>query len=230
MADPWRVHTLVFDLDDTLYPERDYALEGFAAVGAWLERKHRIAGFADRAALLFREGRRGRIFDETLAGLGQRPAPDFVATMVDVYRRHEPRIELCADAHEILDWAAGRFRLALITDGYLEVQRRKIEALKLERWMSEIICSDQWGRENWKPASRPYQELMRRTGGTAGGFLYVGDNPHKDFIGARAMGWRTVRVRRTGGEHVAYEAAPEEAAQAEVPSLSELKSLVVPWA
>jgi hypothetical protein len=29
----WRA--IVFDLDDTLYPERDYVLRGFRAVAAW---------------------------------------------------------------------------------------------------------------------------------------------------------------------------------------------------
>jgi len=28
---------LVFDLDDTLFPERDFVLSGFQAVGDWLE-------------------------------------------------------------------------------------------------------------------------------------------------------------------------------------------------
>ena len=28
---------IVFDLDDTLYPERDYVLSGFKAVASWAE-------------------------------------------------------------------------------------------------------------------------------------------------------------------------------------------------
>jgi FMN phosphatase YigB (HAD superfamily) len=29
----------------------------------------------------------------------------------------------------------------------------------------------------------------------------VGDNPAKDFIGARGLGWLTVRIRRDTGEY-----------------------------
>jgi len=37
---------LVFDLDDTLYPERQFALSGFAAAGSWAEAELGIAGLA----------------------------------------------------------------------------------------------------------------------------------------------------------------------------------------
>jgi len=63
--------------------------------------------------------------------------------------------------------------------------------------------------------------------GPARGFVYVADNPRKDFIGARQLGWRTVRVRRDGGEHHRYEASVAEAADVEIASLRELPRLIV---
>jgi putative hydrolase of the HAD superfamily len=53
--------------------------------------------------------------------------------------------------------------------------------------------------------------------------VYVGDNPHRDFAGARALGIRTVRVLT--GEHARAEAAAGDesdfvvAAAADVPAL-----------
>ena len=44
MSECWRVHTIVFDLDDTLYLERDFVLSGFAAVDLGLRNEQGIAG------------------------------------------------------------------------------------------------------------------------------------------------------------------------------------------
>ena len=63
---------------------------------------------------------------------------------------------------------------------------------------------------------------METFAGRPDGFVYVADNPRKDFIAPRALGWRTVRIRRRGGEHVAYGAAAAEAAEREVELLTEL--------
>jgi putative hydrolase of the HAD superfamily len=38
---------IVFDLDDTLYLERDFARSGFEAAGAWLYRQAGVPGLAE---------------------------------------------------------------------------------------------------------------------------------------------------------------------------------------
>jgi putative hydrolase of the HAD superfamily len=68
---------------------------------------------------------------------------------------------------------------------------------------------------------------MAHFGGEPSGFLYVGDNPKKDFLGAGKMGWRSIRIRRELGEQRAAEAAgPEGQPEAEIADLSELSGLV----
>lgn len=227
MTDPWVIHTLVFDLDDTLYPEGDYVLSGFAAAGRWLQ-KHRGAGrFAEAAAALFAAGRRGKIFDEALPMVGVDPKPELVRELLTVYRDHVPVLAPYEDAADILAWAGGGFRLGLITDGYAAVQARKIRALELESRISCRVITDEIGREFWKPSEEPYRRVMAQHSGPADGFVYVADNPRKDFIGAKALGWRTVRVRRLRGEHSAYEASSVEAAEIEMPDLGHLRTLLV---
>ena len=49
MSRRWPIHTLVFDLDDTLYLEREYALSGFRAVGDWLRQTRGLIDFEARA-------------------------------------------------------------------------------------------------------------------------------------------------------------------------------------
>lgn len=229
MGETWPLHTLVFDLDDTLYPERDYVLGGFAAVDEWLRRTRALAGFGGRCERLFAAGVRGRIFDEALAESGGPPGLT-VADLVEVYRAHVPRLRMPAESVELLEWARARFRLALVSDGYLEVQRRKVEALGLARWIQVIVLSDELGRACWKPSPRPFEEVARRLPGAAAGFAYVGDNPGKDFIGPRTIGWRTIRLRREGGEHAGVEAMAGAGADREISRLADLPRLVRPWA
>ena len=228
MTESCAVHTVVFDMDDTLFPEREYVLGGFKAVDAWLAARHGISGFHARAGQLFAAGRRGRIFDEALAELGRPEGAKWVPEMLAVYRGHQPAIALTEDTIEILEWTEQRFQLALISDGYLDVQRGKAGALGLSRWIPCQVFSDEWGREAWKPSERPFREVMARLIGEPAGYVYVADNPRKDFIAPRRLGWKTVRFRRTGGEHADYEAQPGEAADRDIASLRELKDILVP--
>lgn len=228
MTELWQIHTLVFDLDDTLYPEREYVLGGFQAVAAWLSGNLKVTDFAESARDLFERGGRGKIFDEALTLHGLQPKPELVTRLVDVYRAHEPKLCLFPDASEILEWAASRYQLALITDGYSAVQARKIRALGLEAIIPCRIITDELGREFWKPSPEPYRRVMAHYPGPAAGCVYVADNPRKDFIGAKQLGWRTVRIRRPGGEHAAYEASEVEAADAEITDLRLLKAMLTP--
>src|SRR5687767_769940 len=91
---------LVFDLDDTLYPECDYVRSGFAAVDRWLREHRGVTGFSEIANAHFRGGRRGNIFDLSLEELGLPRDPALVSRLVTVYREHKPSIRL----HEDAEW------------------------------------------------------------------------------------------------------------------------------
>ena len=213
---------MVFDLDDTLFAERDFVRGGFEAAGRWLEAERGVRGFAAEAMTLLDQGVRGTIFDRVLAGFGLAPDAAIIAGLLQAYRAHRPVLTLCPDAADCLTWAFGRFRLALVTDGYRDVQARKIAALGLEERIGCRILTDALGREFWKPSPAGFKCVMEAFPGRSDGFIYVADNPRKDFIAPRALGWRTVRIRRAGGEHAAYCAATAEAAEGEVELLTEL--------
>ncbi len=226
MSGRWPIHTLVFDLDDTLFAERDFVRGGFEAAGQWLEKERGVRGFTVAAMTLLDQGERGTIFDQVLAQFGLAPDAANITGLVQAYRAYRPVLTLCPDAADCLAWAAGRFRLALVTDGYRDVQERKIAALGLEHRISCRILTDALGREFWKPSPAGFKCVMETLPGRPDGFVYVADNPRKDFIAPRALGWRTVRIRRAGGEHAASCAAAAEVAEREVESLTELCSLL----
>lgn len=232
MPDRWRIHTVALDLDDTLYPEREYVLSGFAAVDTWLRDEHGFDGFNRHAQQLFDAGHRGRIFDEALSELGRTTTPELVTEMVAVYRAHTPTLELHRDAERFLTWCAEvKLRLAIVTDGYAGVQRSKLKALGMDSRIACCLVTDELGgRSFWKPHPEAFQRVMTTHPGPPSGYVYVGDNARKDFIAPRALGWRTVRVRRAGSEHAAYDATPDQAADADIVSLMEIVQLVEPAA
>jgi putative hydrolase of the HAD superfamily len=230
MNERWLVHTLVFDLDDTLYAERQFVHSGFAAVDAWLKSHYAVEGFYHAAETLHANGRRGRIFDEALEMLGFTATEKILPTMIDVYRAHRPTLHLFADADELLQWAASAgLRLALVTDGFAAVQRNKLHALDLHRRIECCVITDELGgRDFWKPSPEPFLRVMQLLPGDRAGFAYVADNPRKDFIAPRALGWSTIRIRRPVGEHVDYEATAAEDADKEILDLTELRALLLP--
>jgi putative hydrolase of the HAD superfamily len=229
MIESWPIHTVVLDLDDTLYPEREYVLSGFEAVDRWICATKRIQGFGARARHLFESGRRGKIFDEVLLEFGIEPHPDVIAEVVSVYREHVPALSLSSDAAEILPWLASNFNLALLTDGYAEVQRAKIASLRLSRWIECIVVTDEIGRDFWKPSHVGFERIMGRYGGTPSGFVYVGDNPKKDFIAPKHLQWQTVRITRSEGEYAASVSASRDEADVVIDDLMKLKHILIPW-
>lgn len=214
---------VVFDLDDTLYLERTYARSGLAAVAEWAHAELGLELFFERAWHEFEHGERGRIFDRTLAALGRNPDPATVTAMVEVYRQHSPAIDLAADAQAWLEGVAADTALALISDGFLVSQSRKVEALALaSRGFEPIILTDAWGRDFWKPHSRAFELVEQHFALAPERIAYVADNPLKDFVTPRARGWRTVQIARAERIHNVEPTEPDHAPEHRIESLAEL--------
>lgn len=208
---------LVFDLDDTLYLERDFAFSGFRAVGDWIERRHLVSGFAVLCRELFDSAYRPRVFDEALrrSGLsGAQPVPE----LVDLYRNHSPEIALCPDAARYLGGKEAAF--ALITDGPERMQRNKIAALGLSRCFDQIIPTGQWGKGFGKPHPRAFEQVAAAADGRR--CVYVADNAGKDFVTPNRMGWRTIQILRPERVHVAEPPDRDHAAQRVIETLDQL--------
>lgn len=225
------MRAIIFDLDDTLYPERSFVDSGFRAVADWTERSLGLASEIVYRELTdsFEDGVRGDTFDRLLArhGIG---GNGWVRQMVDVYRGHSPEIAPFPELTELLPWLRSRFLLGLVTDGQREVQRRKIRALGLDGEFHAVVLTDDLGRLAGKPSSRPFIAVLDMLGVSAPEAVYVGDNPVKDFLGARRIGMRAVRIRHPEGLYGGLQPpSPGHAPVAEVHSFEELEALLARW-
>jgi putative hydrolase of the HAD superfamily len=191
----------VFDIDDTLYLERDYVRSGFEAVGRWAARQLHLEDFAERCWSSFLAGRRDSIFDAVLREFGEQPTAELISALVGVYRTHWPCITLAADASKALNAISHTASIAVVSDGPATSQSRKAEALGLGSLAAPIILTELLGSEFRKPHPKAFEEVMRCR--SASVYIYVADNPLKDFAAPKQLGWVTVRVRRPGGLHYA---------------------------
>lgn len=194
---------IVFDLDDTLYLERDYVLSGLKAVGTWADGNLGLHGCGAAMAARFEAGHRTRLFDHMLSEQGVHPSAMLIARMLAVYRQHRPDIRMAGDAEAFLADEHPRTAFAIITDGFLDAQKRKIRALDLYRRGVHLgICTDRWGRDGWKPNRRAFRHVEDIFGLSGMRCTYVADNPTKDFHAPHALQWDTVRIARSERIHM----------------------------
>lgn len=222
------IRAVLFDLDDTLYRERDFVEQAFFNVAKAMET--RLAGkgrgaarasantlCAQMIALMEEEGR-GKIFDRLLEEYDIELS---MAELVKIYRETKPILSLYPDGEACLArLKQARVKTGLITDGNAQVQRNKIRALGLDNRMDVVLASDEIGLS--KPDAGVYEYCLERLGCAPEEAAYVGDNPLKDFIGARKIGMKTARIIRPEGMHMGQTAAAGYEADHTVHLLTEL--------
>ena len=167
---------LVFDLDDTLYPERQFAISGFAAAARWAQANLGIDGLADQLLQLLDQGHLGNVFTIALARRLPVHRPEDLAGLIDAYRTHDPILELFADASWALSHFAAQGKLGLITDGTHRVQARKVAALGIGGHFAAIVYTDALGGRRFaKPHPEAYCRVEQALGRGGDTFVYVAD-------------------------------------------------------
>ncbi|WP_312366492.1 HAD family hydrolase [Ensifer sp.] len=217
---------LIFDLDDTLYLERDFVFSGFAAVGAWWQRRTGRGDFAARCTQLYQAGARGNIFNHALAEVDGDVDPALVEQLVSVYRDHQPSISLAPDVARFLRGRRSDDFLGIITDGPAPTQRAKISALGLEQKVDLVLCTDAWGIGYRKPHPRAFETTETTSRLMASQLIYVADNAIKDFVTPRARGWKTVQILRPERVHACDPPTPMHQAQSQIFTFDDLEQAI----
>jgi putative hydrolase of the HAD superfamily len=197
-----KLKAIVFDLDDTLYLERDFVLSGFQAVADWGAVNLGISQELGYSTLfnLYHQGIRNNTFNQWLEIHDVQPAA-IVPKLLDVYRQHRPRISPFPESLSLLKTIANSYQIGLVSDGYLAVQQQKWAALGLDSFFDAVVFSDSLGRANWKPSTAPFESVLAQLETMPAESVYIGDNPLKDFLGARQLGMYTIQVNHPDSEY-----------------------------
>jgi len=222
------IKALLFDLDDTLYEEKQFVSSGFNKVAEFVEAKFKIdKGLFYKILIdIFDKGKRGNIFNLALEKANIIYDENIIHLMVKTYREHNPKINLDKEIRSLLIKLGSIYSLGIITDGYFEVQKKKVQALKLDELFDSIIYTDEYGKEYWKPDVLGYKVALKDLQVSPKQAIYIGDNPHKDFIGAKKIGIITVRIFCEGREYSNIRLDKNYEADYEVKKLSEITNLL----
>ena len=217
------IKAIVFDMDDTLYSEKDYVYSGFKQLDHWVLKEFGKQGFLLKAWNCFCTHRSHNIFNQVLHELQIPYDQNVINHMVNLYRNHKPNIQLYEDAAWILDsLEQEHIKIGLISDGFLHSQQHKLNALNIKDKFHAIVLSDELGRDCWKPSVAPYERICLELGVSHHECLYIGDNIMKDFITAKALGWTTIHIDREGGLYSGITLKAEYEADYKIHNLREL--------
>lgn len=168
----------VFDLDDTLYSERDFEKSGIEFVYNNFNIKH----IELETILNNRENWIERIIDNSSNQITKE-------IVLNIYRNHLPTIQLYNDSKVFLEKLLMQgSEMSLITDGRSITQRNKLRALGIESYFKNIIISEEVNFE--KPCEYNFKMVMNNK--HAENYIYIADNPHKDFITPNKLGWISI--------------------------------------
>jgi putative hydrolase of the HAD superfamily len=219
------ISCLAFDLDDTLYPEREYVIPGLAAAARRLvQRLGPVGDFEAEFVRFWEADECGPTFETVLGRLGVRADRRLIDEMVRAYRDREVAISPYGDVREAMDFWRARVPLALITDGRPAGQKKKVAALGLAEYFQEVVYTAELGPGCAKPDVAAFRWVQKRIG-CAGPGVYIGDDPRRDVPGCRQAGWFAVRIARPGARLARLPAPPLSRPDYVISNLEELKEL-----
>jgi len=131
------------------------------------------------------------------------------------------RVELFPETLPVLRELHGRYKMAIITNGFAETHDAKIARLDLSRFFDTVVLAGEM--ELAKPDPAVFQHAMRTLGVSAGESVMVGDRFDRDITGAHAAGMRAIWVN-SRNEVMPVGVRPPEAV---IPTIAQLPGALV---
>ena len=195
---------LFFDLDHTLWDfKRNSAL-----TFSYIFEKNRLPVELDtflefyepineRYWRLFRQEKinketlRTRRLSDTFQKMKIEVAPESIHILADDYIAHLARYNyLFPKTLETLDYLVENYNLHIITNGFSEVQNKKMIGSKLDGYFKTLTTSDEVGVK--KPAQEIFDSALTKAGAQKKESIMIGDDLEADIYGAENFGLRAI--------------------------------------
>jgi putative hydrolase of the HAD superfamily len=228
---------ITFDLDNTLWDVEPALLRAEDAQQQWL-REHR-PGAVDNIShdelwrlkkslwkahpeLAHNVTAMRQLFLRELqlaAGFDPQAAEEGAMLAFAAFLAERQRVELYAQALEVLQELAGQFRLGALTNGNADVYKTDAGEYFDFAFLAEDIGAS-------KPAPDMFHAALKSTGARPDEVLHVGDNPEHDVLGALRVGMRAVWVNAEGKDWSVERTAGDEEPDAIIRHISELPAAI----
>jgi putative hydrolase of the HAD superfamily len=199
---------VVFDLDDTLYPEADYVNSGVRYVCGQI---NSLCGIDCYEAIQKQRLQDAKLDWLSLACELTGLKPSVKESLLWMYRLHLPDINLSEDCSVFLEKIkSAALAVAVLTDGRTVTQKFKLASLGLSHYPAYV--SEDYG--SVKPAPDRFQAIQKDF--PAEKYVYVADNVKKDFLGCNPLGWLGIGMR--GNDRNVYSQSTQSLPEAALPA------------
>ena len=178
-----------FDLDGTLFDDRQYARAGLKNAGARLESRVGVDLTDALLAAYFERDIREGTFDTVLREHDL--STEYVPAFVDAFHGNEAELDPYPGTRSTLAHLGDTAELGLLTGG--TNGRAKLDRLGLTAYFDAVVTTADGEATKREPA--PFETLAADLGVTASEMAYVGDRPALDCQVPNALGMTTIRVR-----------------------------------
>ncbi len=193
---------LFFDLDNTLW---DFNANSYEALYSALKNLNYLDKIGEydryfsiyhevneRLWALYRDNKlsknilRGRRFEESLE-LNDTPMPGMGDLINDAYLNEMPKqLKLVPGTISVLDYLHHKYKMAIITNGFREVQSDKLIQSGLEKYFDKLFISEEVGAQ--KPHRKIFEHAVKSMNAPKSKSLMIGDSWDADIVGAMQFG------------------------------------------
>lgn len=225
---------IYFDLDRTLWDFDSNSKDAFQEIynvynlgNHYVDFEHFFQVYTRHNDNLWQLYREGKIvknvlsklrFEKTLGEVGV--IDDELVTKIGIdYIDQSPyKKKLFPGTHEILSYLKEKYQLYIITNGFIEVQYRKLKNCALDQYFKKVFISEEIGYK--KPHPEIFRFAITSVNAKKNESIMIGDDIEVDVIGAKDFGIDQVFFNPLGEKHkmngITYE----------ISSLFELKDIL----
>ncbi|MFT7616063.1 MAG: HAD superfamily hydrolase (TIGR01549 family) [Candidatus Woesearchaeota archaeon] len=200
---------IIFDVDDTLYqftPANEAGLKAsyttFKAIVPIPYEEFSDLYYKHRLIIEKKLGQTAATHDRTLtftAMIESFGGPfDSLLTLklLDVYwKAFISTMKLDTDTKKVLKWIADQdIPMGIVTDMLSQVQYTKLKKFGISSYFDSIVTSQETGHD--KPHKSNFMLISKKMGIAPKNLIMVGDNLHRDVLGAKSVGMKTVHIKR----------------------------------
>jgi putative hydrolase of the HAD superfamily len=142
-------------------------------------------GKIEKEDLRFRRLR--TVFDAVSYPVKDEVIHSLASAYIDHLSSHD---HLMPNTREILEYLKPRYRMHIITNGFEEIQAKKLRNSGIAAYFDQVINSEMAGVK--KPHPMIFRLALERTRVLPRQAIMVGDNLEADILGARALGMHTI--------------------------------------